>query len=543
MNRPDRAIRARDEHISPLRLSTYADDETPREERAEIEAHLAACPVCSGRLDALRSVSAALAALPRTTPSAGVFDSVLAGARRVDNASNAVARERLGRARGNGPRLREVRLPDMDTPSATTPARRRSPWRAPFTAALPTIAALLLITLTAGLLMRSSLVTTMLPNTEPTATIPPGDTLNATARAVHNAASQLPFKPEAPTYLPAGARLDAVALTTLAPGKPSLDLTWKMSAGPLRALRLRQQPASAPTSGYVSPATQTVGLAWRLGQQRPTWRAMTQVEQPGWIGVEQVNGPVLLLLDAQPAPGAASSDVVAELRLTSLSLDAPFTLPPVAISGPLAGSLQRSIASVAGTDGRTWTWYVTLSADTLSRRETIVSTSGAGAEENVTEITYAGVGVRLDQIHHSYQTIPGPTPYNVTPSGVTEIAYTANAYLSSGELWNLGPTTITPPGGRPIKVYDLYRVDTAQPEHVYADAATGAVVAIFVDISIQGVPGGAQPYVSATVCAPYTVTYAWIIFEPATQSASLFNTTPPSGWTQGAVPLPFICGG
>ena len=545
MNHSERSTRNPHEHISPLQLSMYADGETPREERAEIEARLSACPACSARLDALRSVSATLAALPRTTPSAGVFDKVLAGARRVDNASSAVSRERLGRARGIGPvRLREVRLPDTDAPASIAPTRRRSHWRAPFTGALPTIAALLLIALTAGLLMRSSLVTTMQPSSAtPTPTIPPGDTLNATKSAVGGVASLLRFTPVTPTYLPDGARLHAVTVTPLTQGERLLDVTWIFSAGPLRTLHLREQPASSQASAYTSQATQTQDLAWQVSQSNP-WRALEMVEGPGWRGVEQTRGDARLSLDTQPAVGASTADVDTELRLVSLSMDMPYAMPRVAIGSPHTGSLLRSIASVMGTDGQVWNWDVTLSGDTRSRNATVTSPSGG---LDVTEITASdGAGVRLDWIHKVYQTLHGPTLYKSTPHGVTEIAYTAETFLGTGQLWYLRTTTITPPGDHSMKVYDLYRVDTALPEHVYADVITGEVVAIFVEANSLTSPGGAgsaQPYISSAVCAPYKVTYTWIIFEPAAQSASRFNTSSPSsGWTKGSVPQPFTCG-
>ena len=353
MNQSERPTRARIEHISPLRLSAYADGETPREERDEIEGHLSACPACSARLDALHSMSATLASLPRTSPSASVFDKVLEGARRVDNAAGAVSRERLGRAGGIGPtRLREVRLLDTDSRPTIAPASRRSRWRAPFTAALPTIAALLLIALTAALLMRSSLVTTThLSSATPTATIPPGDTLNATKNAVGNVASLLPFTPVTPTYLPYGARLDPVTVTPLAQGERILDVTWKFSAGPLRTLHLREQPVRAQAGSYSSQATQTQDLAWQVDSSN-AWRALEMVEGAGWRGVQQAHGDALLLLDAEPAPGYSTADVDTQLRIVSLSMDMSYNLPRVTIGSPQTGSLLRSIATVQGTGGQ-----------------------------------------------------------------------------------------------------------------------------------------------------------------------------------------------
>jgi anti-sigma factor RsiW len=545
MNRAERPTRAHDEHISPLRLSTYADGETPREERPDIEAHLAACAACASRLDALRSVSATLAALPRTRPSAGVWDEVQANVRRAAGAS-AVSRERLGQRRGSGPvRLRDVRLPTMAPARPAPPASRRSRrsrWRTPIPGALPTIAALLLIGLTMSLLLRSSIVTTTpTPSVTPTATVPVGDTLKATRQAVAAVSSQLSFTPVTPSYLPAGARLEPVKVSALASGARCLDITWKFSAGSLAALRLREQPASAPTNDYTSPAAQISGLAWQLSDKSP-WRAMTQVERSGLSGVEQVRGNTRLMLEAQPASGASSGAVAATLRLTSLSLDATYTPPSVAIVGPDTGLLQRSIALVAG-GGQLWTWDVTLSADRTYRRADIIPASGG---PTIREITYAGSGVRLDLSNNRYQTLTPPTLYPPTPNSVMQIAFDASAYLGTGQLWNLGETTVRIPGRGPMMVYDLYRVDAALPEHVYATTDTGAVVAVNVDArssTSPGGPGSPQPYVSTKVCAPYTVTYTWLIYEPAPQSRDFFSAKPPDGSKPGSVPSPFTCGG
>jgi putative zinc finger protein len=544
MNRAERSNRARDEHISPLRLSTYADGETPREERPEIEAHLAACAACSSRLDALRSVSATLAALPRTSPSAGVWDEVQASVRRAASASS-VSRERLDHRRRTSPvRLRDVRLPNMAPARPTPPAprRSRSRWRTPIPGALPTIAALLLIGLTISLLLRSSIVsTTPTLDVTPTATIPVGDTLKATRQAVTAVSSQLSFAPVTPTYLPAGARLEPVKVNVLSSGARCLDITWKFSAGSLAALHLREQPASAPTNSYTSPATQTAGLAWQLSD-KPPWRAMTQVEGSGLSGVEQVRGDARLMLEAQPASGASPGAVAAALRLTSLSMDAVYTPPSVAIVGPDTSSLQRSIALVAG-GGQQWTWDVTLSADKTYRRADIIPASGG---PTIREITYAGSGVRLDLSNNRYQTLTPPTLYPPLPNSVTEIMVLASTYLTTGQLWNLGETTVRIPGRGPMMVYDLYRVDAALPEHVYAATDTGAVVAVYVDAGSSispGGPGGPQPYVSAKVCAPLTVTYTWVVYEPAPQSRDFFSTKPPDSFNVGSVPPPFTCGG
>lgn len=537
-----RQSRARDAHLSSLQLSTYADGETPREQQAEIEAHLASCASCAAKLESLRSIAVTLSALRPTTPSAGVFDRVLAGVRQVDKASTGVAREGLSRRRAHGPvRLREVRLPDMDTPRAVT--RRRAGWRAPFGVAFPTIAALLLLTFAAALLVRASLTASLPPVTaNPTATIRPGDTLKATRQAMQGVKGQLQFEPVLPSYLPDGARLDTVRLSRFASGQTALDVSWVMTAGPLRALHLREQLAGEPPDGYVVQSAAVADLAWQVGEY-PVWRQMDQVEAKGWQGVTQRTAKgVTLLLDAAPASGASQADVAQALRLTSLALDVPYSLPGVAIVAPDQSALVRAQAIVTSGSGQSWTWDVTTSADTISQSATIHNPlTGA----SVTEITEGGgAGILLDRQRVTYQMVLGPTYQPQVPSAVTEIGHITNSSMATGQLWNLGVITRAIPGLGNQRVYDLYHVGTMRPQHVYADAVTGEVLAIYVDTTAAFSPGGdgsPQPYISTAVCRPYTVTYQWVIFEPASQAAATFDTTPPRQYKPGVVSPPFNC--
>ncbi|HYN02734.1 MAG TPA: zf-HC2 domain-containing protein [Vicinamibacteria bacterium] len=55
------------------RLCAYLDGELPRGERAEVEAHLAACPACTALLADMTAVDAAAASLPAEAPE-GYFD-------------------------------------------------------------------------------------------------------------------------------------------------------------------------------------------------------------------------------------------------------------------------------------------------------------------------------------------------------------------------------------------------------------------------------------------------------------------------------------
>jgi hypothetical protein len=76
------------------RLSAYLDGELPPVERAEVEAHLAACPACTALLADLAAVDAAAASLPAEAPE-GYFDAFPSRvAARLGVASKSPARAR-----------------------------------------------------------------------------------------------------------------------------------------------------------------------------------------------------------------------------------------------------------------------------------------------------------------------------------------------------------------------------------------------------------------------------------------------------------------
>jgi hypothetical protein len=61
VNRPDKAHR---HHIATDMLSSYLDGQLPARQRALVEAHLQACPVCSEELNTLRYTSSLLKSMP-----------------------------------------------------------------------------------------------------------------------------------------------------------------------------------------------------------------------------------------------------------------------------------------------------------------------------------------------------------------------------------------------------------------------------------------------------------------------------------------------
>ena len=60
------------------RLSEYVDDELPADERAAVDAHLAACAECRAAVDDLRAVIARASSLPDTVPAAALWSGIAA---------------------------------------------------------------------------------------------------------------------------------------------------------------------------------------------------------------------------------------------------------------------------------------------------------------------------------------------------------------------------------------------------------------------------------------------------------------------------------
>jgi anti-sigma factor RsiW len=65
-------------HLPPWTLDALAEDELTYSERSLAQAHLDGCDQCAAELEAMRSVAAALNALPHFEPSAGFAEAVMA---------------------------------------------------------------------------------------------------------------------------------------------------------------------------------------------------------------------------------------------------------------------------------------------------------------------------------------------------------------------------------------------------------------------------------------------------------------------------------
>lgn len=526
-------------------LSAYADGELAEPMRSAVADHTSGCDDCMARLDRIHAVDALVARLPRTAPSAGAFERTLAAAtRRAAVDPRTVTREALPGASGADlrRRLREIIAPEPtgdDAPTHGTVWRRvRRPWVA---AAIPLVAALLLVSLAVTLFNRFPSFQRQGTASQPTpsATSP----LATTRSAMSAVAGQLAFTPVAPSYLPAGASAPGVSVgpaEQVEANSRYLDITWTFSSGPARALHLRELPAGLNFYGYEAGNAAPVALAWSLPNSMG-WSALTSITCAKCLAVGESRAKMQLVLDAQPRDGASATAVAVWLRLVSLSLDANYQPLGVTLVPPDASLALEYRAQVSDGHGQMWNWSVTVVGALGSQQRA----TAVGSRVNITEIVNNGASARRDNTAKVYQLVSAPLASALPPNGVTQTLFAANAFVATGELWNLGKRTVTLQDGRALSVYDLYRVNAAQPEHVYADASSGQVIEQVVDVTSKSHPGGlggAQTYVSTTACQPYTITYTSIEYAPQSELPTpFFNTAKPSGWTQGTVEPAFTC--
>jgi hypothetical protein len=519
--------------------------------RSEVAAHVAWCAHCGAKLDRIRTIDQLVGSLPHTSPSAGVFERTLAAAHDSTIDPRAVTRERLPGARSADlrRRLREVIAPDIEQgTSAGDGARRVQPNRrgraAWVAAAIPVVAALLLISLAMTLFNRFPSFPQQGATSHPTPQT--SDPLKQTQSVVDALAGQLAFTPVVPTYLPEGARAPSA---TIGPAEPVqansryLDITWEFSSGPAQSLHLRELPNGLGYNGYTpASGANTSSLTWSLPQSQG-WRPLTATACQSCLAVGETRSAMQLVLDAQPRGSASVAALAVWLRLVSLSLDLPYRPISVNLAAPDSALALRYQATVADGQGRQWNWDVTIVGSNGSQQYA----RAVGGGVDVVQIVNGGAGARLDNASHTYQSLPPPFPSAQPPRSVTQPLYAAGGFVATGELWNLGVGQVKLPDGRTLSVYDLYRVNGAQPEHIYADATTGQTLALVVTTPSSERPGGSggsQTFVSTSACQPYTVTYTTIEYVPEKEiSPTLFDTQQPAGWGQGTVTPAFTCQG
>ncbi len=518
-------------------LSAFADGELAEPLRSRVAAHLATCEACSRQVTRYATIDAALARLPRTAPAAEVYERVSAAVARQPvgpAVRESLAERRLALRRR---RLEFAEWASRDAPPAASAARarKRRGWAA---SALPTIAALLLIALTA-LTIHGALtgVTTTVPPPTPMLTGTPLERTQAKMQTAM-AGKSMAFTPIYPTYLPAAPTFQSVEAQVSSTGGGNglllLDVTWTL-AGPVQQVHLREGPKGSAWSGYLTPSALPVsaqdGLAWQVGQY--PWLPLAESDALDRPAIGQDRGDVWLALDATVSTGGQMNpSALAMLRLISLSMDLPYQQEPQQIF-PAPSNVVFHYTGELGAGG-SGTTYAVDGYDDQSQHAASVTVKRNGAPY-YTDIVHAQQGIRLDPAHHTYQLRTAADLTAATlPQLATYVFVGANTLAQSGVLWNAG---LTKYGG--ASVYDFQRVDAPSPTHVYVDQQSKQVVAVVVDVSSPVHPGGANassPFVGSGGCLRYTLIEAVQGGQPPS-----FSTTPPAEYIQGQVPNTVTC--
>jgi hypothetical protein len=517
-------------------LAAFADDELAEPLRARVATHVATCESCSRQVARYATLDALVATLPRTAPSPEVFERVSAAV--AGRESLPAVRESLA---GRRPALRRRRLefaewadaePAADAAhprAASRPGVRRG-WRA---GALPTIAAMLLVALTAltirgaiGFHTSSSALATPTPS---------GTALDQTQAQMQRAVVgyNLGFTEVVPSYLPSAPVYLGVhaQVTPSDPGSGAmtLDVTWAFS-GPVQTVHLREGASATRWSGYFATPERS-GLTWQVGTYQ--WTPLTVGNAIDRPAVGQDRGSMWLALDATVSSGDPKDPrAIALLRLISLSMDMPYQPDPQQIIAPPSSAVFHYSGQMAV--GGNWPSYDVNGYDAETQQASSITLSRGGAPY-YTDVVSGQQGIRIDPAHRTYQAYPRAqlTPAAL-PHGVTQVFFDATTLALNGDLWNAGQTTY---GG--AKVYDYRWVYQPRVTHVYVDQQSKQVIAVVVDPSAAEQPGGSGGswwYAGESGCTSYSLIEAL----PSVLS-STFSVTPPTGYTQGQVPATLTC--
>lgn len=508
-------------------LSAYADGELAEPLRSQVTAHLATCEDCTAQLARYHAIDAALASLPRTSPSVQVFERVSAAV--AERPGEPAVRESLGgRLRT---RHRVVELPAWAAETeARVPARptRVPRWAA---AALPTVAAILLVALTAfalrGLGWRP-------PQRVQTVASPPaaiGAPLAQTHAAMQAAMAgkSMPFAPVEPTYVPPIPTFQGVSAQVTADpsgnGALYLDVTWKLN-GPITQVHVREGPKSSAWYGYTHATTS--GLTWQAGQYQ--WTPLAPQDGSGRPAVGEMRDNTWIALDVTPAPKSSFTQASTVLLFMSLSMDLPYQPLPIQGIIPVPSNQMFHYTGQLGAGGRLEAY----SNPSLNALHVEVTRSDG---THYIDISRDQQGIRLDPDHKRYQQrAPASLTQAALDQSATVLFGSADTLARTGELWYLGAAKYNGVG-----VYDFVLVDALNTTHLYVDQHSNQVVAVSVDPGSSehpGGPGAVSRFTSADGCTSYT-----LIESMPPSSAVNFAPTPLPGYVQGDVPATVSCAG
>lgn len=524
-------------HDAAPYLSALLDSELTEPTRGVVATHVAGCTACRHRLDRLARIDRLVASLPESAPAPDLLDRVLATAQQRH--PGPVLRESM-RHRN---RRRAVRVPtvfslpdDLGVPRAQPAVHRPRPlW---VTAALPTLAALLILSMTLVVFHRlpSHASTTSSARTLATP-VALGTAIEQTHRAVEQYAAQLPFTPALPTYLPPNAQPPAVTVgpANVGFGSRVLDVVWKWSCATctVSEVHLREAPLPLEARNDWAIAPAEPGLSWQIPGAN-AWRPGTlqdRVDLGRWaVGQDRTNYSITLDV-ASTAPTATDqpSDVETNaLRLISLSMDVPYAA--LTVTPPNFAS--TAVRFTARSFEKRVTWDALVAPNGLEKVTVI------GGSSQYSDVSNGTTVLRLDTAAHVYATLPVAAAADPTFSAETQQFFLdANTALSYGQLWPLTGTVMF--DGVPAE--PLFLVGAPHPTYIYVQTSTLRVLGASVDYGSPVQPGGPDATSKLTPSSGCPA-YVQISFQPWNGvTGSDFSMTPPPDYSPGDVPRSLTC--
>jgi hypothetical protein len=520
-------------------LSAFVDNELAEPLRTRVARHVAGCDDCAARAEQYRAIDVLLARAPQTAPSAEVFHAVMAAAR--ERSAEPVEREPLAPfSRLSMRRLRVVRPAPRHAEVRAAPARKAG-WAA---TAIPTIAALLLVTL-AALAFRGLI---MLPreNAHPTATATPvGSILEQTQQKIDAIAltTPLPFTPVLPTFVPNGVSSVDASLGYASDNTTViyLEIAWNVtSSAYLRAIHIRESKGGYQYFGYT-PDYEKSG--WQLVDKRP-WQPLknagigqiTLGSVDASVAAGEDRGALSLAVEAiGTSPRSDMLKLTTVTRQVALSMDGENKQIPIAAIQPNGLTLHYQ-AQAGLARGETPAWSVNAYIDPATDAQR-VEVSADGSRRYV-DVSQGAQAIRWDATAHAYATgtrsqFSGDMNPNTNGNfNVMHTFYAPGELLQNGLLWY---------SGRNTTVYDYILVSAPNRTHVYVDQKTKQVVQVKVDADV---PWNAPP--SPTVvqlfgddgCSYFTLIE---YIPPESVPAGTFSLTPPGGASRGVAPPTVKC--
>lgn len=516
-------------------LSAYLDGELAEPTREAVSAHVADCAACRKRLDRLAQVDGLIASMAGSEPAPDLLERVQAATqlRRPRPAVRESLRRRERRVVSRGlPGF--LLMDDSPAPAAVAARRRRSAW---VTAALPALAAVVILSMTVAVFHRLPSGRTVKTTGKPVPTaVPLGTAIEQTQWAVSKYSAQLAFRPALPTYLPPYAQAPTVAVGPENAGIAShvLDVVWKWSCATCQVSEVHLRETAVPLAsrndwGLPPPEP---GLSWQLPGANP-WRPGTlqdTAELGRWaVGQDRTGYSITLDVAGTSADPGGPSDVERNaLRLISLSMDLPYealTVTPPNFATTEVQFMARSLAS-----GVSWSGVVAPGG--LEK----VAATGPGGQ--YTDVSNGTTTLRTDTASGTYATMPAGTAQDLTFSTETQQFFLdANTSLSYGELWPLPGTTTF--GG--VSARRLFLVGAPYATYVYVATPTPRLLGASVDYSLPMRPGGAGASSQLTP-ASGCPSYAQVLFQPWSAGRSgEFSVTTPKGYVAGSTPRSVTC--